>query len=524
MFKSEVYPPGQTAQTNHNTNPGLGLPPDFGFQFLENKDNLYSSSASGEKLECLGRYPLVFNSIDTSTLKIIPILTPRKELHTLMERIYDKQHEILQKKKSIACLNIPNAIHELLLETLNINQQHFIQSIGNLIYSAEKYSTRYEEVQFFLKCNQAGFDSYQLLFYLFVRQHFKVLTYTCFKSHRKNNKDPLDIKLSNKDALEIIKVAFDSEPTSLKTLNEEITKLYVEKPDSGFYNFMIKCVNCKINYKDIALLDKLTALYVVDYEEQLQKNLRRQILKTKVHKKDDKLLNEHKTESIEENNQLVKAKTGVSVGANPENQIGSNPKINTELNQSKTTNPEKEQIPSGQSKISQLKAKLAETTQPIVHKKIQIANQGLISYYSAIKNEVSRISMRIILTFPPSKKINNKIVGDRTTVIGGLIDHKLNSLIDCVFRNESRKFSKLLRDDYQLNVEITKLWKNMSVDLTRKDLLENVTEKDVFDFLDRLIEFPLIKQQIEFLINFQLKNEKDILNVQTSNKVIDKFK
>ena len=464
----------------------------------------YAPSSITDKIEVLRKYPLVFKGINISSTHIVPILMHHKETHAMIEKIYNKQHELILKKKSLSVLNLSDVISELIRETVQNSRQHYIQTISNLIYSAEKYSSKQEEFKLFLKFNQAGFDAQQLLFYLFVRQHFKILTYTHFMGHKKTLDDPAEIKVTREQAVEIIKIGFSHDDLVCKLLLTEITQLYKDSSDVNYYEFLIKCTQARLNYKDITLLDKLIALYTIDYEEQLRRSVERTVMKTYTIRKEEngskEEVPENQNDGFEEEVQLAKANNGVNVMAT--------------IDRSMVL--EEKEVPK-QRKYS-LYGSFVGKVNGELPKKVKIAKSELEAFHQAIKNEVPSHTFNLLAEFPVSKKLRPEEAQESLNTIVLSIENKLNFLVDAIFQENSKKFSKLLRVDFQLNKETRQFWEETMKWLTKPELLEEFTDRDVAEFLNKLTDFSVIDNNIRFLVGFRFKTESEIMEFQTKGK------
>jgi len=428
----------------------------------------------------------------------------RKDAHAQMEKIYNKQHELILKKKSPNILNLPEVITELIRDTVQNHRTHFIQTISNLIYSAEKYANKQEEFKLFLQFNQAGFDPQQLLFYLFVRQHFKILTYTHFMGHKKTLDDPAEIKLSKEQAVEIIKISFSHDEVASKTLLDEVGQLYNENSDVSYYEFLVRCSKAKLNFKDIQLMDKLIALYTIDYEEQLRRSVERKVMKTYTIRKEENGSKEevpdNQNDSLEEEVQLAKSNNGVNVMASIARS---------------TVLEDKDGLVKSKHSGVERKGRKVNGELP---SKFKIAKPGLEGFHQAVKSEIPGYTLNLLARFPVSKKLQPEEAQESSNMIALLIENKLNFLVDAIFQENSKKFAKLLRDDFQLNPDIRHFWEETMNTLQKAELVDGFGERDVTEFLRGLNEFSVIDANIRFLVEFRFKSESEIMPVQIKQK------
>jgi hypothetical protein len=470
-----------------------------GFKGSANEEKGTSIS---EKMEVLRRFPLLFRDIDVALTNIVPILMHRKEVHLFMERIYDRQVELLLKRKSVETLDLPRVVRDMISEQNNITRQHFLQSISNLVYSAERFSPKFPELGLFLSFCRAGSDSYHLLFYLFLRQHFKILTYTSFLAHKKSAGDPTAIQLTRESGSEILRTALSHDPIAHGMLREEFNALYKEKSKATYYEFMLRLTQVKMNFKDLVLLDKLIALYAVDYQEQLKKHF------------ESKSPNHNRGKKNGDGKDLVgrdsidQAVFG-SGNHTPENIVRAAP-----------TPPEEDgllDIQEGEPKqpSSNVRPKQQEASR---RPRLVLARKSLENFYLAVKAQIPIVIQGLLMSFPISKSFDYNKVQENSNVIGVLIENKLSAIVDAVFAENPRKFARLLRDEHNLNGETAKAWEGLLEILHQEEIDVAFTDKDAVELLTRLNGIPVIHAHINFLVGYRFKSEKELSDLQAKER------
>lgn len=467
-------------------------------------------TSSSEKIEVLKRYPLVFKEIDVTLTNILPILMHRKEAHLLMERIYDRQHELLLKRKTLEAINIPVVIRTMVSEQNNQTRQHFIQTISNLLYSGEKYSTKHPEFLLFLRFCQANFDPYQILYYLFIRQHFKVITYTSFIAHKKSGIDPDQILLSKENAGEIVRTAFSHDTVTQTLLKDEVSRIYKEKPKATYYDFIRRMNDVKLNYKDLQILDKLLALYSVDYEEQLRRHFEQKSKspKVRVGKGADGALERPARDSID------KAVFGSKEGT--ENIVRSPVRNEPDPLDIQEADPGKNALSTVESRPAEIKDR--QKAQPVQKKKLVVARVEPENFYWAVRSQIAPAINNLLMSAPVSKTFNLNQIQENSSAIGVLIDNKLASLVDAIFGEDQKKFARLLRDEHNLNSDISKFWEKVQAAIHKEGIEENFTDDDSVAVLKDLLAVQVVADHVKFLIGYRFKSSQELSELQAKER------
>lgn len=467
-------------------------------------------TSSSEKIEALKRYPLVFKEIDVTLTNILPILMHRKEAHLLMERIYDRQHELLLKRKSVDAINIPVVIRTMVSEQNNQTRQHFIQTVSNLLYSGEKYSAKHPEFLFFLRFCQANFDPYKVLYYLFIRQHFKVITYTNFIAHKKSGIDPDQILLSKEHAGEIVRTAFSHDTVTQTLLKDEVSRIYKEKPKATYYDFMRRMNGVKLNYKDLQILDKLLALYSVDYEEQLRKHFEQKSKSPKVRggRGGDGAFEKPQRDSIDKI--VFGSKDGI------DNIVRSPVRAETDPLDIQEADATKNAVSTVDSRPPEIKERPKVQAAP--KKKLLVARAELENFYFAVRSQITPAINNLLVSAPVSKSFNVNQIQENSSAIGVLIDNKLGSLVDAIFSEDPKKFSRLLRDEHNLNAEIGKFWDHIQTAIHKEGIDENFTDDDAAAVLKDLLAVQVVADHVKFLIGYRFKSSQELAELQAKER------
>ena len=218
------------------------------------------------KREVLEKYPKVFQGIKISEVKGAPILIPRARVLKRMEEIYNEQFHRLLKSKTTRSLNLAQVVHDVIKKTIKKSRNYFIQSLTNFMYSCDKYGD-YPEISQFLKFVQGSPKDLSLLFYIYNRQNFKILTYNSFFNHKKSAVNPLLIDISYSQALDIIEQAYYYDDLVAFDLKKHIKTKVKPKTRIKYYDFLLSLLEPTVGYRDLELMNYLIALYNVKKPE-----------------------------------------------------------------------------------------------------------------------------------------------------------------------------------------------------------------------------------------------------------------
>ena len=221
---------------------------------------------NASKREILEKYPKVFQGIKISEVKGAPILMPRATVLKRVEEIYNEQFHRLLKSKTTRSLGLAQIVHDVIKKSMKKSRNYFIQSLTNFMYSCDKYGD-YKEIMQFLIFVQAGGKDLSLLFYIYNRQNFKILTYNSFFNHKKSAVNPLLIDISYSQAMDIIEQAYYYDELVAFDLKKHIKTKVKPKSRIKFYDFLLALHEPTVGYRDLELMNYLIALYNVKKPE-----------------------------------------------------------------------------------------------------------------------------------------------------------------------------------------------------------------------------------------------------------------
>ena len=221
-----------------------------------------------DKKFILGKYPNVFTNMRISNIKSAPILIPHSVLMKKIEEIYNELTQRLLRSKRKSVLDICTVTKEVTEKAMKSNPTYLIQSLINLIYSADKHGEHGEVAQF-LKFLMMPNGDYSLLYYLYIRQNFKIITHESFLNNKVTGKDPVKMDMSYTTALEIADHAFYYNPKARETLRNVIKSKVKPKKRLRYYDFLTAAMEAELSYEDLEMLHRLIILYRVKTNEEI---------------------------------------------------------------------------------------------------------------------------------------------------------------------------------------------------------------------------------------------------------------
>lgn len=139
----------------------------------------------------------------------------------------------------------------------------------SVIYTAEKYEHLFVFNSFlkFMVAKQDSPDFNKFLFYLYIRQYYKVYTGTNFMAILNSRKDlSKEFKLNYKQAIEIIKMAYSDDSRGFLKLIKALQELK-NKKSFTLYHFLKALLNEEMSYKSIDFMQKLLDLHQIKQGE-----------------------------------------------------------------------------------------------------------------------------------------------------------------------------------------------------------------------------------------------------------------
>ena len=232
----------------------------------------------------LEKYPKAFSGLKISEVKGAPILIPRPKLMNKIEEIYNIQVQKLLRSKTLNVLNIPQVTRDYVNDSVNNNPNQAIQSLVDLIYSADKHGDHPETAQY-LKFMVGPENSLDVLFYLYVRQNYKIITHESFLNNKVTPRDPTTMEISYSTAVDIIDQGFYFDKKSRSQLKDAVKGAVKPKQKIKYYDFMMICMNAGVGVSDLNLLHFLIMLYQVKGQDTIDEATLTRNLREKIQKK-----------------------------------------------------------------------------------------------------------------------------------------------------------------------------------------------------------------------------------------------
>lgn len=211
-------------------------------------------------MEILKQYPNIISERTVDTLLMNPVLMGRKFLLQKMEALYNQLFVQVQKTKSIKSLRPAEVLKLLLKQQFKKSSNYSTQSLANLIYSAHRFAEDHPEIALFLQFLQTV-ASPALLFYLYMRQTFIIVTRTSFLSHFKSPRDFAKLSVKKSKVLDVLKRAFKDDSQLCKSFIEAFHLQFRPKKPVPYYAFLVFCLSQNQNYREMDLMTWVAACY-----------------------------------------------------------------------------------------------------------------------------------------------------------------------------------------------------------------------------------------------------------------------
>jgi hypothetical protein len=428
-----------------------------------------------QKIDILRSFQVAFGQVKVEDLKIQPILIPKNVMMAKIELLYEKQIEIVLKKKNIRALDFLTTANEHFREKLRNSHLYSYQVLSNVLYSAHKHNANPEVAAFigFIHNHQ---DFYRTFFYLYLRQFVKIVGHVNFLAHQKSEKDPYKITLPYDLCIQIIRAAFFSdEELSDRSLKHFKTICYVRQPVE-YYTFLTTLYELDFDFKQLPMLDILAALYAQKKPEELKK-----------------LLLNFSSQPIA---RKVNANEEIFNKAQPDSEFDYQAEVQ------KLTEKYEEAVDDEQNSLHEMsdndRAALLERNEKLLFKLVKDELRDFSKAFT--DNYISK-------NRPPSKNLlRTKVEG-----ISYQIYKKLFSLTVAVFLNNRAKFVKIIRSNGDSEQALLNNWLEIT-ELVKQLKTLNLSNPEIAqEFLNVLIGFPSLQEHMNFFLDFHLKGDFNAL-------------
>lgn len=212
------------------------------------------------KQNILKDFQHLFPQLDFYNIKSAPILIGIRFICRKMEFFYNKQFEAVLRVKSSTAIDLAQVIYDYYQSKYKDSKLYLTQAIADLLYTVFKYREQ-KEVGIFYEFLMRDRDNDSFVFYIYIRQNFKFITYNYFMSHKSTEKDPRELTITRDKASDIVMSAFYfSEPAAL-AIKAAIFESTKNRKLISYYGFMVACIEAKISYKGMDLISRCLSLY-----------------------------------------------------------------------------------------------------------------------------------------------------------------------------------------------------------------------------------------------------------------------
>ena len=199
------------------------------------------------RLDVLANYQPCFPLVDLSKILFTPVLISRSVLMRKIEFFYNKQFDALNRIKTPTALQLSKVIYDFLVSKYKDTPNYYLQSLVNLLYSIDR-NHEIPEIDLFQQFLGSKPGNLTMLFYLYIRQVFKIVTSTFFLNHKVDEADPTKIRIPKEQAFTIVEQALYGNDHYHELAVQALEVRLARKSSIGYYNFMVFMTNLKIDY------------------------------------------------------------------------------------------------------------------------------------------------------------------------------------------------------------------------------------------------------------------------------------
>ena len=484
------------------------------------KGKKFSYMASSKK-DVLEKYPKVFQEIQISEVKGAPILNSRAEVVKKIEEIYNDQFQRLLKQKSLRGLDLPRCVYNYFKKNFKTSRNYFVQALANFMYSCDKYGD-HEEVSQFLKFVQGPQKDLQLVYYIYLRQNFKILTYNSFFNHKKTAMNPLLIDISYTKSMEILEQAFYYDELVMNDLKKHIRTKVQPKKRIKYYDFLLGLLEPDVGYRDLELMNYLIALYNIKNPDLLmdEATLTKMMLGEGDEYDDDE--EEDELEGIDEmpedgdlDAELDRGATFGATGGSTglKGTLGKKKKKKNKNNAdggANWLNDAGEDMDGG---VSEKKMVGGHGVAGFEDDSLYLEDGRVIAKYKnkikaeevELQKDVKNVLKKVVQEYINKFKKNNKceeMNRIREKQIYDRVYKKIFNLTALIFYGDRKNYFDILRVP-GTNKKAGDLWSNMSKQYVYLKGLDSFSFQVAKDFLNTWLESPLINKNIEFFLHYE---------------------
>lgn len=442
-----------------------------------------SRTAAVKKVKILMKYQDIFGAdVHIANLAIQPILLARPYLMSRIEAVYDNLVERVLKTRLLTSLNMVKALQDTLREKFNESLNYYHQALANVIYSIDKYRDSPEVKIFEELLRDRKLDQNKLLFYIYLRQHYKVITYVNFVSLKKTEKDATKIQCTYRLCQDVLDIAFNFDPVTQRKLSDALKIRHGKKSFVGYYEFLSSIFAIKLIYKDMPLLDRFISLYAQKSKEEVEKEL-----------------------------------------PAPGSQANTQRRMTSTLKRSTIRPGEPEFDPLNEDEYSFDGTKVEEGDRFIKKSSAKgtFANIKITDLildpkerkiFVMVRDEILSFTTRLVSAYSKKYRISADLIEQKFDGANHQIYKKINNIIGSIFLADRRKFFALLRIENLNDAEIMGYWEAMQDKVEELKHFPVMNKNLAKEFLVQLFQIRLISDEIEFFLRFHFENDDEILD------------
>ena len=215
-----------------------------------------------KKFNLVLKYENIFHQVNFSEMNSIPIIIPMKILYEKIEFFYNKFFDRILNIKNYKAIDLSKVIYNHYNKKYKDNYNFKRQRLAKWAYSLEKYKQN-REIDFFRQILLKKIDLDLIIFYLFIREHFKFQTFNYFLNHFPNDKSPKDVHIGYKKGKEIITTTFYHNNFIQKYMLDLYENKFKKVKHIYYYDYLFFSLT-KIDLQDVVkyeIFDYMISLY-----------------------------------------------------------------------------------------------------------------------------------------------------------------------------------------------------------------------------------------------------------------------
>ena len=490
-----------------------------------------------KKLNVLSKYQSKFPWIEFEKLLTIPTIMGHIKLSKKIEVFLNRQFDAVQKKKKMEALNLGQVIFDQLSKKYSDQQIFLSQKLVSLLYSIDRYAETCKDVEIFRNFLLGDQGNPALLYFLYVRTFYKMVSFNFFLDHASVEIEPAKLSVTREQFDEISAQAFYFSQGLQSTFRERLAPVFKGR-SAKYYDFMAGVAESFPRLPKVDLLPYVLALYAFKQNNEILRKARekaarvlpkgRELEPTKAAgRKINKTIRSVSPNPAEVQSQAIERFKRVSRAfrrgedfpmtgnvfelsqmsfdrprsathsvrsAKAAEKTAEPPSFNLGMPQSPFTANRKH---SGLFNDSRVKQKYSP--------RIRDKDQEVIKQIRGIlKTEIAKFVNEYVseqqLGSPESTRLSPIVLS-----FNELFVSKLLKLMSMVFANDRPKFFELLRTDPGKEPDAFFFWENIQRVFQNLVALTNPSLEELTDFVLEFIRYKSIKEEMLFLMDYTFK-------------------